>query len=546
MREFPGILVLMVVGLLISCQKPSEPNYENPYDEKSENFVDAPSISTIEISDILASKAVSGGKFLNQFGPDPTAKGVCFSTDENPTIENTCVNSGVGFGDFVSQITELQPNTEYFLRAFVTNPIRTVYGQQLQFKTQNGIPEIKTVEVDSVSATSVVIRGEITKDGGSSISERGVCYSTEQEPDSEDQCIESGDGIGEFAVKLSDLTTDVTYYVRAYAVNEVSRSYGNELTFSTLGIAPQVSTVSVSDVGYSVARVSGSVSSAGSSSVTSRGVCYATTTNPSLSDACVTSGSGTGNFEVSLTGLQGDRRYYVRAFATSSVATSYGEQRSFDTVFTMASCGETLRVDHQAGDGVSAVSGELSYRTVSADGNCWTDRNLGAERAALSATDDTQESAGWYWQFNRSQGYRNSGSGVVPTWSSSGVVENSNWVVGNDPCSIALGSNWRIPSLGEWQSVSDWSPSTVVGAYNSVLKLHAGGGLGSSEGSLGGRSLFGSYWSSIQVDESRGEILYVDGSNTRTQETNKSNGRSVRCVWSQSAASATGPAFKND
>src|SRR5690606_32695444 len=152
------------------------------------------------------------------------------------------------------------------------------------------------------------------------------------------------------------------------------------------------------------------------------------------------------------------RRYYVRAFATSSVATSYGEQRSFDTVFTMASCGETLRVNHQVGDGVSPVTDELSYRTVSADGKCWTDRNLGAERAAVSATDDTKESADWYWQFIRSQGFRNSGSGVVPTWPSSGVVENSNWEQGNDPCRIVLGSNWRIPSLGEWQSVSDWSP----------------------------------------------------------------------------------------
>ncbi|SLM28453.1 exported hypothetical protein [Desulfamplus magnetovallimortis] len=109
-----------------------------------------------------------------------------------------------------------------------------------QTLTVNSVnPSVTTAAISSVTETSAVSGGEVTSDGCDAITARGVCWSTSQNPtvDSNDgKTTESiGTGTGTFTSNITSLTPDTTYYVRAYATNSAGTAYGEERTFTTTG-----------------------------------------------------------------------------------------------------------------------------------------------------------------------------------------------------------------------------------------------------------------------------------------------------------------------
>ena len=204
------------------------------------------------------------------------------------------------------------------------------------------------------------------------------------------------------------------------------------------------------------------------------------------------------------TGLTCNTPYasYVWAynFCGNSAALAMNQTTSACPVFT---CGSSVTISHMAG-GVAPVSKTVTYGTVTnipgEPAKCWITSNLGADHQATAVNDATEVSAGWYWQFNRKQGYKHDGINRIPNtiWISS-ISENSDWITANDPCNIELGSSWRIPTYTEWYNVDNtggWT--TWTGPWNSGLKLHAAGGVVYSDGSLYGRGEYGEYWSSTE------------------------------------------------
>ncbi len=97
-------------------------------------------------------------------------------------------------------------------------------------------------------------------------------------------------------------------------------------------VAPSVTTDAITSIGLTTATGGGEVTDGGSSTVTARGVCWNTTGSPTLSDSYTTDGSGTGVFVSSLTPLSSGQLYYVRAYASNSVGTTYGNEVSFTTL----------------------------------------------------------------------------------------------------------------------------------------------------------------------------------------------------------------------
>ena len=163
---------------------------------------------------------------------------------------------------------------------------------------------------------------------------------------------------------------------------------------------------------------------------------------------------------------------------------------------------------------------------------CWITSNLGADHQATAVNDATEASAGWYWQFNRKQGYKHDGTTRTPntTWITS-INENSDWITANDPCTIELGTGWRIPTYTEWNNVDNTGGWTNWnGPWSSGLKLHAAGYLVNSDGSLSGRGSYGYYWSSTQYDATIGWLLCFNSGNSNMLNNNKAYGFSARCV----------------
>jgi len=195
------------------------------------------------------------------------------------------------------------------------------------------LPVLTTASITSIGDTSASGGGNITSDGGAAITVRGVCWSTTPGPTTAlGTKTADGTGSGTFTSSVTGLTENTEYFIRAYATNSVGTAYGNELNFTTTDqiTLAGLTTAAISLIGQTIATGGGNISSDGGSPVTSRGVCWSTTINPTASlDTKTIDGTGTGAFTSSITGLSANTTYYVRAYATNSAGTSYGDETSF-------------------------------------------------------------------------------------------------------------------------------------------------------------------------------------------------------------------------
>lgn len=287
-----------------------------------------PSVGETATSNITYTSASCKSTVLNDGGSSVTERGVCYSTSKNPTTSSTKVISESGVGSFSCVLQNLKAGTTYYVRAYATNKSGTGYGKETSFATTAyGQPTVTTSSVSNITYTTATCGGNVTADGGQSVTARGVCYSTYSNPTISNSKVASGSGTGSFSCTLTGLTAGKTYYVRAYATNSKGTAYGNEFTFTTTAYqAPTVTTQTPSNISYTTATCGGNVTADGGQTVTTRGICYATSQNPTTSNSKVTSGSGTGTFSCNLTNLTAGTTYYVRAYAINNAGTSYGNQ----------------------------------------------------------------------------------------------------------------------------------------------------------------------------------------------------------------------------
>jgi hypothetical protein len=198
-------------------------------------------------------------------------------------------------------------------------------------------------------------------------------------------------------------------------------------------------------------------------------------------------------------------------------------------------CGDPLTITHAAG-AVCPESKTVNYGTVlsglSGSSHCWITQNLGADHSASSATADmTNASAGWYWQFNRIQGYLPNPTVVIPSGFLGSISENSDWIPANDPCTSQLGAGWRIPTYTEWlntETNAGWN--NVTDAFNSVLKIHLGGNV--SGGSLTQRGVNGLMWCSTSANAGGSYTLFETAASSYVTggTMGKVYGYSLRCI----------------
>ncbi len=300
-----------------------------------EQLITIPVVTTVPVTAITQNSATSGGNVTNDGGATVTVRGVCWSTDPNPTLSNNFTTDGSGLGSYISYLTGLLENTTYYVRAYATNSVGTAYGNELSFTTTQTIttPLVTTAPVTAITQNAATSGGNVIDDGGATVTVRGVCWSTDPNPTTSDYFTTDGSGLGSFVSYLTDLSNNITYYVRAYATNSVGTSYGNQLSFTTgqTITTPVVTTATITDITENSATSGGNVTNDGGASVIVRGVCWSTNPNPTTSDYFTNDGSGIGTFISYLTGLLENTTYYVRAYATNSAGTSYGNQLSFTT-----------------------------------------------------------------------------------------------------------------------------------------------------------------------------------------------------------------------
>jgi hypothetical protein len=211
-------------------------------------------------------------------------------------------------------------------------------------------------------------------------------------------------------------------------------------------------------------------------------------------------------------------------------------------------CGDSISHGFVAGFQPSAgvVFAFRTYSTVLANWSgpggdkCWTKMNIGATAEATSATDASDAAAGWFFQFNRSQGYVNDGTTRTPNtpWINP-INENLNWQSSNDPCTQLLGADWRIPTQAEWNAYLN-APTAQGGvggqtgllsdAFASTLKIHAGGNLSGGAGDVQNRGNWGVFWSAEQNSNNTAGAFRFSGIGSFPVNATKNFGYPLRCI----------------
>jgi hypothetical protein len=302
--------LLILVCLLISIT-----TLNNCKKEEQKNL---PSLITVAVSGITKTSALLGGFIIDDGGAEVIARGVCWGTEPNPVNSKTI--NGKGIGTFISSLTGLNPNTLYYARAYATNSEGTAYGNEVQFTTNPAAAATVVTKGNYIiSYYSATVSGQVTDDGGVSVTEKGICWATRENPTiiNNEKTIYDLNITGAYKVYWCDiypLQPKSVYHVRAYAINSVDTSYGDDVSITTLAV-PEVTTVAVTEITSSSATIGGNVTSIGNASNVEIGICYGKYKNPTVMDLHIKAGTtGTGEFTCNLTNLTPGTLYYARAY----------------------------------------------------------------------------------------------------------------------------------------------------------------------------------------------------------------------------------------
>ena len=278
--------------------------------------------------------------------------------------------------------------------------------------------------------------------------------------------------------QISGLNYAASYYWKV----EASNSYGSSgwssfRSFSTEGLTPPtVTTSSISNITSSSATGGGNVTTQGSSTVTARGVCWGTSQNPTTSDSKTNDGTGTGSFASSITPLIASTTYYVRAYATNSTGTSYGDQVSLKT-------SDSIIVTYCPGSAITYLG--KTYYTVQIGSQCWLKENLDVGTMIQGSQEQTNNNIlekycynndsancttyGGLYQWGELVQYQDGASN-----SSNPTPDFSGNVKGICP------SGWHIPTHAEFQTLLN-----TAGGYNALKEVGQGIGGGAGTNTSG-------------------------------------------------------------
>ncbi|MBQ3759763.1 MAG: hypothetical protein II876_09950, partial [Synergistaceae bacterium] len=330
--------------------------------------MDLPNVTTEDATNINldSESATFNGTIVDEGDPAYTERGFVYGFTHNPSVDNTKIEViGSGLGKFSANVTELEVGSIYYIRAYAINNKGVAYGSDVMLDLNGTVPQVKTKPATelNIGAGTAVFHGEIEYLGDPIYSERGFVYNINHNPTTDDsKVIVSGTSEGEYSSDVDGLVVGNIYYVRAFATNAQGTAYGEEVEVDFGELKPQVTTGEASNINLAAgtATLNGTIVSVGDPAYTERGFVYATVHNPTVEENAdtkkVVPGTDSGAFSINVSGLVLNTLYYVRAYATNSQGTVYGEEKELDMTGTLPV------VTTAAVSGISIESGTATFK----------------------------------------------------------------------------------------------------------------------------------------------------------------------------------------
>jgi uncharacterized protein (TIGR02145 family) len=487
------------------------------------------SVSTGTVTNILTMSADASGHIIDM-GNGVTQHGHCYAKSPNATIDSSNTQLGVPSetGDFLSTLTNLEPGTHYYIKAYLSNGTETVYGSEKVFITVTAsLPALSTASVTSITSATVVSGGNITSDGGAPVTARGVCWKESSTPTIADNKTSDGTGTGLFVSNVSGLSPGKGYHIRAYATNFAGTSYGNDLIFTSSTTPPMLNTTLISAITSTSASAGGTITGEGGLWITGCGVCWSTSANPTVNDNTTSDWSGNLSFTSSMTGLIPNTFYHVRAYAINNTGTAYGKEMIFKT-FT----GELTDFDGN------------TYNTITIGTQVWMRENL---KVSHYRNGDVilNETNGTAWVDLTDGAY---------CWYNNDVANKAvygalyNFYAVNSSKNLCP-AGWHVATDGEWNTLVNYlGPSNIAGGMlkdtllwnspnsggdnSSGFTALPGGSRGWSDGRFEGLGINGFWWTGSwnpPYDPSV-SLLWYNSAQINIYGNPKKDGFSVRCL----------------
>lgn len=302
-----------------------------------------PGIRTDDATQLQPESARLGGT-LTAGGSYPiTERGILYGTSQATATHKLSLSGNVTAfpHSYALDLRGLNKSSTYHFRAYVISNGTTTFGEYKSFTTPDATsPGIRTDAAANLSAFSARLGGTVLHAGTYPLSERGVVYGTALNPTTAGSKSSLSGNVNSFpspfAIDIQGLNKNTTYYFRAYVIAKGQVSYGENLSFRTPDlVSPGIRTDNAANIHASGARLSGTVTSAGSYPLSERGIVWHTSPNPTTAHG---KSALTGNltafphsFGMDITGLSPNTPYHYRAYVTANGTTVYGENKTFTT-----------------------------------------------------------------------------------------------------------------------------------------------------------------------------------------------------------------------
>lgn len=295
-----------------------------------------PTITTVSLRNVTYTSAECVGRVTG----DVDERGVCWSTNPGPAVSDNKLQVGAGAGEFTATIDGLSEGTVYYVRAYAKRSTGYIYGEQQRFRTYNvGEPIVHLLRIDDIGTHKARFTATLMADGGTDITELGVCYAFEPEPTVPGMKVMAESRTpGNYFLSVTDLLDAQKYHARAYAVTADGTYYSNaELEFTTIEDFPVCSVPVFSEPSDTSVKVTVEATQTANRLITSWGFCWSISSEtPTTADNRVELGTTSGGAaSATVDNLAPGTTIHVRTYAITDASTTYSDAASGSTTRIM-------------------------------------------------------------------------------------------------------------------------------------------------------------------------------------------------------------------